>query len=151
MALGVLLVTAVFASGPLLALRTAETPLERIVLGLLGVLFAIPFGWALWRTPRVVRGMGLDIDAAGIHPFDGGRTDSIPWVEIDRVGFGAYSRRYRGIKTRTMSAFEIYRIGDDEPAQRFTVSPYGSDAERIENAVRRFRPQVWAGPFTHEC
>src|SRR3569623_1434092 len=95
-ALGVLAVTTLFASGPLLALVSADSVVERIFLGLVGVLFAAPLGWALWRTPKMLRGMGFDVDAAGIHPFDGGRGDFIAWTEIDKVGFGASSRRYRG-------------------------------------------------------
>ncbi|HEX2287085.1 MAG TPA: hypothetical protein VHI10_20060 [Mycobacterium sp.] len=151
MAFGVLVVTGVLAAGPLwVLLNDSHTLVERIVMGVFSVLFAIPFLWTLWRIPKTVRGMGVAVDHKGIHPFDGKRTDTIAWSEIARVGFGSYSRAYRGIKTKTMPALEVYRTGDDEPALRYTISPYGKDAERIEAAVRRFHPERWAGPFTHE-
>jgi hypothetical protein len=150
MALGVLAVTAVLAVGPLLALLDADTLTERIVMAVLTAIFAIPFVWTLWRIPKAVRGMGITIDEIGIHPFDGKTTDTIAWSEIAAVGFGSHSRAYRGIKTKTMPGLEIYVKGDDEPSFRYSISPYGNNAERIEQAVRRFHPEVWAGPFTHE-
>jgi hypothetical protein len=114
------------------------------------VLFTIPFLWTLWRIPKTLRGMGILVDDAGIHQFDGKHTDTIGWSEITKVGFGSYSRTYRGIKTKTMPGLEIYRKGDDEPSFRCAVSPYGTDAVLIEQAVRRIHPELWDGPFTHD-
>jgi hypothetical protein len=151
MALGVLVVTAVLAAGPLLALRSGDhTTLERAFLVALALVFAAPFVWTLWRIPKTLRGMGILVDDIGIHQFDGRQTDTIAWADIAKVGFGSYSRTYRGIKTKTMPGLEIYRKGDDEPSVRCTISPYGKDAELVEAAVRRIHPELWAGPFLHE-
>jgi hypothetical protein len=145
-----IVITVVLAAGPLIALRTAETVGERVFLSVLGVVFGAPLLWALWRTPKALRGMGILVDDTGIHEFDGKRTDTVAWSDIARVGFGSYSRTYRGLRTKSMPGLEVYRKGDDEPAFRCTVSPYGKDAELIEQAVRRFHPELWSGPFVHE-
>jgi len=174
MAFGVLAVTAALAAGPLITLLSGTTTrVEQAVMGVLTVVFAIPFLWTAWRVPKTLRGMGIAIDDEGIHPFDGRRGDTIEWSEIAAVGFGSYEGTYRGIKTKTLSALEIYltqpdfaagrrRIRGDwhrvDPAAagyssgcfRYNVSPYGDDAARVENAVRRYRPQLWSGPFVHE-
>lgn len=146
----VLLVTGIFAAGPILALLNADTAGERVFLVMLSFTFGAPFLWSVWRAPKAVRGMGITVDCTGIHEFDGGNADTVAWSDIERVGFGAYSRPYRGIKTRSTPAFEVYRRGRQEPEIRCTLSPYGGDAERIEQAVRRFHPDLWAGPFLHE-
>jgi hypothetical protein len=151
MALGVLVVTAILAAGPLLTLLSGTgTRVEQIFMGILTAVFAVPFLWTLWRIPKTLRGMGIAIDEAGIHPFDGKTTDTIPWSDIAAVGFGSYSRNYRGLKTKTFPGLEVYLEGVDEPSFRYTVSPYGQHAEDIERAVRQYRPEVWAGPFVHE-
>ncbi|TFV60086.1 hypothetical protein E4P42_05790 [Mycobacterium sp. PS03-16] len=146
---------------------------EQIVLGVIAAVLAVPFLWVCRRLPKVLRGMGVEIDAEGIHPFDGARTGTIGWHEIGAVGFGQYLGRYRGGVTRRLSGLEIYLMdagytadhpglrGDwqEVPAPqpglsagcyRFTVSPYGDAARRVERAVQRFRPHVWRGPFTHQ-
>lgn len=144
-----LLFTGVLAVGPVLALLDADGRGEMVFLGLLCAVFGFPFLWTLWRVPKALRGMGIEIDADGIHQFDGRRVETIRWADVEKVGFGAYSRSYRGLPTRSMSGFEIYRKGDVDP-MRWTVSPYGEAAVRIEQAVRRFRPDLWTGPFTHQ-
>lgn len=174
MALGVLAVTATLAVAPLLTLMSGTgTRVEQAFMGVLTAIFAIPFVWTLWRVPKTLRGMGIVIDQEGIHPFDGKRTDTIAWSEIAAVGFGAYPGTFRGVETRTLSALEIYlnhedydaghrRIRGDwhavaPPAKgyssgcfRYTVTPYGNDAVLVEKAVRRYRPQLWSGPFVHQ-
>lgn len=151
MALGVLAVTAVLAVGPLFALLDADTRTERIVMAMFTGVFAIPFLWTLWRIPKTLRGMGITIDETGVHPFDGKATDTIAWSEIAAIGFGSYARTYRGLKTKTMAGLEIYvKVADPPDCVRHTVSPYGKDAERIEQAVKRFHPELWGGPFLHE-
>lgn len=145
---------------------------EQVMMCVVSAVLAIPFLWVCWRLPKVLRGMGVEIDAAGIHPFDGRRTDTIAWHEIAAVGFGTYIGRHRGGVTRRLAGFEIYLIdqayrrehprldGDWQevapPAPglsagcyRFTVPPYGAAAMRVEQAVRMYRPHVWRGPFTH--
>ncbi|MBO0680935.1 hypothetical protein JRC04_25995 [Mycolicibacterium sp. S2-37] len=145
---------------------------ERIFLGVVAAVLAIPFLWVCWRVPKVTRGMGVEIDAEGIHPFDGKRTATIAWHEIAAVGFGAYVGRHRGGTTRRLSGLEVYLMdtayasnhpalkGDWQPVPpperglsagcyRFTVPPYGPAAARVEQAVRRYRPAAWRGPFTH--
>lgn len=154
------------------AVRGDRTDGERIVLGVMAAVLAFPFLWVCWRVPKVLRGMGIEIDAEGIHPFDGMRTGTIPWHQIAAVGFGGYVGRYRGGTTRRLSAFEVYltdvtlrashpgmdgdwhsvappESGLSAGCFRFTVSPYGQAAERIERAVARHRPQAWRGPFSH--
>jgi len=146
---------------------------ESIVLAVISAVLAVPFLWVCWRVPKMLRGMGVEIDADGIHPFDGRRTGSIAWHEIAAVGFGEYLGRFRGTTTRRLSGLEVYltdagytaghpgvrgdwhEVAPPEPGlsagcYRFTVSPYGDAAQRVEQAVRRFRPQVWRGPFTHQ-
>ena len=145
-----LLVTGVLAAGPVWAFATADRTAERIFLGLVSVVFGAPFLWTLWRTPKAVRGMGISVDDRGIHEFDGGIVATVEWPDIDRVGFGSYSRRYRGLKSQSLPAFEVYRKGQQEPVIRCTLSPFDDNAARLEEAVRRRRPDVWAGPFTHE-
>jgi hypothetical protein len=174
MALAVLAVTATLAVGPLLTLLSGTgTRVEQALMGVLTAFFAIPFLWTLWRVPKTLRGMGIVIDDEGIHPFDGRRADTIAWSEIAAVGFGSYSGTYRGMQTRTLSALEIYLTHEDyaagrrrirgdwhqvkPPAKgyssgcfRYTVTPYGNDADRVEKAVCRYRPQLWSGPFVHQ-
>ena len=145
-----LLLTAVLAAGPLLALLTAHSTGDRILLGIVTAVFGAPFLWTLWRIPKAMRGMGIAIDDVGISEFDGGNVATVPWSEVERVGFGSRSRRYRGLKTTSPAAFEVYRQGESEAAIRCSVSPFGDHAERLEEGVRRFRPDVWAGPFIHE-
>jgi hypothetical protein len=150
MALGVLLTTGVLAAGPVLALRDAETVPERVVLGVLTAVFALPLLWSMWRIPNTLRGMGIAFDHKGIHSFDGWRTQTFLWSDIARVGLGSYSRTYRGMKTKCTPAFEIYVNGADEPTFRHALSPYSEDAARLEDVVRRFHPELWGGPFLHE-
>ncbi|CDQ45147.1 MULTISPECIES: hypothetical protein [Mycolicibacterium] len=173
LAMGVLAGTAVLWVVPLSYLLSGSYAGAELVLRWLGVAaLAVPFGWVAWRAPKAVRGMGLMIDAAGIHPFDGRTVETIGWHEIAGVGFGSYTGNYRGLQTRTMAALEIYltdaekttghpRLRNDwqqvaTPAPglsagcfRFTVSPYGDAGARIESAVRRHRAHLWVGPFTH--
>lgn len=125
-ALGVVVVTAVLAAGPLLGLRNADSTVEKVFLGVLSAFFAAPLVWTLWRLPTVMRGMGVDIDEVGVHPFDGRRTETIAWQDITRVTFGP--------------GFEVYRRGADEPAFRCTLAPMSGHAQRLEEAVRRYRP-----------
>lgn len=150
MALGVVVAAGVFAAGPVFALRDAETLAERVAAGLLAAVFALPLLWVLWRTPNALRGMGIAFSHVGIQSFDGWRTQMYPWPEIARVGLGSYSRTYRGMKTKSTPAFEIYIINSSEPAFRHALSPYTEDAARLEDAVRRFHPELWGGPFTHQ-
>lgn len=174
LAAGVLAVTAVFWVVPLGYLLTGSYGGADLVLRWLGVgVLAVPFLWVARRVPKTVRGMGLAVDANGIHPFDGATVDSIGWHEIAAVGFGSYARTYRGLQTKTMSGLEIYltdaALAADHPRLRgdwqeltapgpglsagcfrFTVSPYGDAGARVQSAVRRHRPQLWMGPFVHD-
>ncbi|MCV7243207.1 hypothetical protein H7J83_10685 [Mycobacterium mantenii] len=54
------------------------------------------------------------------------------------------------MKTKSAPAFEIYLAGTDEPVFRHALSPYTEDAARLQDAVRRFHPELWGGPFLHE-
>jgi hypothetical protein len=173
LALVALAITATLAAGPVWALVTDDHRLfEAATLAVVAAVFAIPFLWTLWRLPAVLRGMGVVVDAAGIHPFDGGRRATIHWPEVAGVGFGSYARQHRGLRTKTMPALEIYltdtgggrhgrlagdwqevlapAVGYSAGCYRYQVSPYGADAQRVEAAVRRFAPTKWAGPFVHE-
>ncbi|HJT94200.1 MAG TPA: hypothetical protein VJ777_20075 [Mycobacterium sp.] len=152
MALGVLAVTAVLAAGPLFTLLSgAGTRGEQIFMAILAAIFAIPLLWTLWRLPKVLRGMGIAVDETGIHPFDGKASETITWSQIAAIGFGSHARTYRGLKTKTMAGLEIYVKGANAAdCLRYTVSPYGKDAELIERAVKRFHPELWGGPFLHE-
>ena len=145
-----LLVTGALAAGPLWAFVDADTTGERAFLGVVSLAFGLPFLWALWRTPRAMRGMGIAVDSTGLYEFDGGRIETVPWSDVDRVGFGAYSRNHRGLKTRSLPAFEVYRKAQQQPVIRCTLSPYGDAAPRLERAVRQYHPELWAGPFTHD-
>jgi hypothetical protein len=125
-ALGVVVVTAVLAAGPLLGLRNADSTAEKVFLGVLSAVFAAPLVWTLWRLPAVMRGMGVDIDEVGVHPFDGRRTETIAWQDITRVTFSP--------------DFEVYRRGADDPAFRCALSSMNGNGHRLEEAVRRYRP-----------
>ena len=149
-AVGVLVATGVLVAGPLWALIDVDGTGERVFLVLLSAVFAIPLLWALWRTPKAMRGMGIAVDHEGVHEFDGGRTDTVLWSDVERVGFGAYSGSYRGLRTKSLPGFEVYRKGRSEAVIRCTLSPHGSHAADLEQAVRRFHPELWAGPFTHD-
>jgi hypothetical protein len=71
-----------------------------------------------------MRGTGIAVDSTGLHEFDGGRSETVPWSDFDRVGFGARTREYhRGLKTRSLPAFEVYRKGQQQAAIRCTLSP----------------------------
>jgi hypothetical protein len=150
MALCVLVITGTLAVGPLLSLLNAHTVTDRVTMGLLTAVFSAPFLWTLRRIPKTLRGMGIAVDHNGIHSFDGNDTATYAWSDIARIGFGSYARTYRGIKTKTMPALEIYLKGAETPAHRVTISPYGQYAKRIEEAVVRFHPELWGGPFLHE-
>lgn len=172
LAAGVLAVTALFWLVPLGYLIAGSYTGSELLLRWVGVaVLAVPFLWVAWRVPKTVRGMGLTVDAAGIHPFDGGVVATIGWHEIAGIGFGSYTGRYRGLVTTSMAGLEIYlspgatadqRLrGDWQPVgapapglsdgcYRYTVSPYGDAGARIEAAVRRHRPQVWLGPVLHD-
>jgi hypothetical protein len=39
-----------------------------------------------------MRGTGIAVDSTGLHEFDGGRSETVPWSDVDRVGFGARTR-----------------------------------------------------------
>lgn len=173
LAAGALALTAVFWAVPLAYLLLGSYRGADLALRWLGVaVLAVPFLWVAWRVPKTLRGMGLTVDAAGIHPFDGAAVDTIGWHEITGVGFGSYAGTYRGVQTTTMAGLEIYlteaaraadhpRLRGDwqevaAPAPglsagcfRYTVSPYGDAGARVEAAVRRHRPQLWIGPFLH--
>lgn len=154
------------------AFRAGDDRGERILLGVAAALLAIPFLWVCRRLPKTLRGMGIEVDAGGVHPFDGTRTDTIAWHEIAAVGFGARTGTFRRASTRALTGLEIYLTdaaltaghpGLDNDWQdltppapglsagcyRFTVSPYGPAAQQVERAVRRFRPHLWRGPFVH--
>lgn len=150
MALGVLVTTGVFAAGPVFALRDADTLPDRIGFGLLTVVFALPLLWALWRIPHTLRGTGIAVDHKVIHSFDGWRTETFAWSDIACVGLGSHSRTYRGMKTKSTPAFEIYIKGAGEPAFRHVLSPYTEDGARLQDAIRRIHPELWGGPFVHE-
>ena len=167
LAIGVLFVAASLWVVPLLGLiLVPRSRTEAITYGVLTAVMAIPFLWVVWRIPATVRGMGIAIDDIGIHPFDGKRTDTIAWPEIAGIGFGSYAGK-------SVQGLEIYLTQADHAAghprlrgnwqrveppaagystgcYRYTVSPHGRDAERIERAVRRFHPERWSGPFVHE-
>ncbi|MGW0159679.1 hypothetical protein ACWDUN_10200 [Mycobacterium sp. NPDC003323] len=173
LAVGALVATAALWLVPLGYLLAGSYTGTDLVLRCLGIaVLAVPFGWVAWRVPKTLRGMGLIVDAAGIHPFDGGVVDTIGWHEIAAVGFGSYTGTYRGMQTKTMAGLEIYladsaRVADhprlrndwqavaaptpglSDGCFRYTVSPYGDAGARIEAAVRRHRPQQWMGPFLH--
>jgi hypothetical protein len=133
---------------------------------------AVPFAWVCWRAPKALRGMGIEVDDEGIHPFDGRRTGTIAWRDVAAVGFGSNASRHRRLPRATVAALEVYLTGTatadehprlrhdwqsvDPPAPglsagcfRYTVSPYGAQAGAVERAVRRFRPGAWSGPFEH--
>lgn len=173
LALVMLAITAMLWVWPLLdAVRGDHNRGERIFLAAVATALAVPFLWVCWRVPKVLRGMGVEIDAEGIHPFDGKRTATIAWHEIAAVGFGAHASVYRGATTRRLDALEIYLADTADAANhhdlgsdwhrvappeaglsagcyRFTVPPYGPAAARVESAVRRYRPQAWRATFTH--
>ncbi|BBY19409.1 hypothetical protein [Mycolicibacterium litorale] len=166
-------VTALLWLFPLIsAFRGGYNRGEQVMLAVVSALLAVPFLWVCWRVPKVLRGMGIEVDTEGIHPFDGKRVDTIAWHEIAAVGFGAYAGTHRGGTTRRLAGLEVYlmdtarihghprlsgdwqevappAVGLSAGCYRFTVSPYGPAAARVEQAVRRFRPQVWRGPFLH--
>jgi hypothetical protein len=154
------------------ALRGAHGRGEQVALFAASAVLAIPFLMVCLRAPKVLRGMGVEFDGEGVHPFDGRRTDTIGWHEIAAVGFGSHLGSHRGGTTRRLTGLEIYLVDEaylrDHPRLagdwhvlappapglsagcfRFTVPPYGPAAVRVEQAVRRFRPQAWQGPFTH--
>ena len=173
LAAGVLFVAASLWVVPLLGLiLVPRSRTEAITFGVLTAVMAIPFLWVVWRIPATVRGMGIAVDDIGIHPFNGNRTDTIAWPEIAGVGFGSYAGSNRGMTTKSRQGLEIYLTHADHAARhsrlrgdwqsvdppaagysagcfRYTVSPFGKDAERLERAVRRYRPGLWSGPFLH--
>lgn len=55
---------------------------EQIVLGVFAAVLAVPFLWVCRRLPKVLRGMGVEIDAEGVLPFDGSRTGTIARHEV---------------------------------------------------------------------
>ncbi|BBY51404.1 hypothetical protein MARA_48720 [Mycolicibacterium arabiense] len=69
---------------------------------------AIPFAWVCWRAPKALRGMGIEFDDVGIHPFDGRRTGTIAWRDVAAVGFGSYASRHRRLPRATVAALEVY-------------------------------------------
>ncbi|MBB2774414.1 UNVERIFIED_ORG: hypothetical protein GGE11_005369 [Mycolicibacterium obuense] len=174
LALSMVVFTALLWVVPLVeAFRAGDDRGERISFGVASALLAIPFLWVCLRIPKTLRGMGIEVDEDGVHPFDGARTDTIAWHEIAAVGFGARIGTFRRASTRRLTGLEIYltdaahasrhpRLEHDwqdlaPPARglsagcyRFTVSPYGAAAQQVERAVRRFRPHLWRGPFVHE-
>jgi hypothetical protein len=146
---------------------------ELAVFGAFTAVLALPFVWTVWRMPKTLRGTGIEIDSVGIHPFDGRPVGTITWSEIAGIGFGSGARSRRGRKRATVPALEIYLKQADRPPPhrriradwhvvdapadahshgclRFAVSPFGQDADRIERAVRRYRPELWGGPFIHD-
>lgn len=173
LAAGILAVTATLWMVPLAYLLGGSYRGTDLALRWAGVaVLAVPFLWVAWRVPKTVRGMGLTVDAAGIHPFDGGTTDTIGWHEIAAVGFGSYAGTYRGLQTTTIAGLEIYLTDATDAARhprlrgdwqeipapapglsagcfRYTVSPYSDAGARVEAAVRRHRLQLWLGPFLH--
>ncbi len=75
-----LAVTAVFWVVPLFYLLVGSDRAIALVLHWLAVVvLAVPFLWVAWRVPKTLRGVGLTVDAAGVHPFDGG---TVGWQEV---------------------------------------------------------------------
>ena len=171
-AVGLVAVTAGMLAGCLVALLGASGVKERVTLGVLTALFAIPFLVVGRRVPPMLRGMGVEVDAEGIRPFDGRRSTPIPWSALAGVGFGSDLVSRHGTKRPSMPAFEIYlRHSDDAvrypglrsdwrpvppPAEdlsagcfSYRLSGFGPAAEQLESAVRRHRPDLWRGPFVH--
>ncbi len=166
-------ITAVFWVVPLLYLLIgSDRGLALVLHWLAVVVLALPFLWVVWRVPKTLRGMGLTIDAAGIHPFDGGTVDTIGWHEIAAVGYGSYRSARRRQTAEVIAGLEIYltdpaytaghpRLRNDwhevaSPAPglsagcyRYSISPYTDAGARVKAAVRRHRPQQWKGPFEH--
>lgn len=170
LAAGVLGFTALLWLVPLAAVLGSDEPSTGGWIA--AAVLALPFAWVCWRAPKALRGMGIEFDAEGIHPFDGWRTGTIAWPDVAAVGFGSYASRHRRLPRATVAALEVYltatatadahpRLRNDwqpvaPPAPglsagcfRYTVSPYGAHAAAVERAVRRFRPGAWSGPFEH--
>jgi hypothetical protein len=177
MAVGLVVVTgAVFAGGLALVVGASGTK-ERVTSAVLAALLAVPFVVVARRAPRMLRGMGLEIDGEGVRPFDGGRSTLIPWSAVEAVGFGSDMVSRHGTKRLSVAAFEVYLGPGGDPASYpglradwRPVRPPAEDlsagcfsyrlaapagrnglADQLEAAVRRHRPDLWRGPFVHDA
>jgi hypothetical protein len=173
MAIGLVVVTgAIFAVG-LVAFVGASGVKERVTMGVLAALLAVPFLVVVRRVPPMLRGMGVEVDGEGVRPFDGRRSTLVPWPDIAGVGFGSDLVHRNGTKRPSAPAFEIYlRHADDAdrfpslrsdwrtvhaPAEdlsagcfSYRLATSGPAGEQLEAAVRRHRPDLWCGPFLHD-
>lgn len=173
-AVGLVVVTGVIVAGWIVALLGASGTKERVTLGVLTALFALPFLLVVRRVPRMLVGMGVEVDAEGLRPFDGRRSTLIPWSDVAGVGFGFDMVSRHGIRRPSAAAFEIYlRHADDAarypglrsdwrpaaaPADDLSAGCFtyrlaaasDSSADQLEAAVRQYRPDLWTGPFTHD-
>jgi len=173
MATGLVVVSGgVFAAGLVVFLGASGTK-ERVTLGVLTALSALPFLFVVRRVPPMLHGMGVEVDSEGVRPFDGRRSTPIPWSAISGVGFGSDVVSRHGSKRPSVAAFEIYLSHADDavgypglrsdwrpvraPAEdmsagcfSYRLSGFDAAGERLEAAVRRHRPDLWRGPFAHD-
>lgn len=177
MAVGLLVVTGAVLGGGLALLVGASGVKERVVLGVLAVLLALPFLVVARRVPPMLRGMGVEVGPDGVRPFDGRRSTLIPWSDIAAVGFGSDLISHRGTKRPSAPALEIYLHPGPDPADAaarypelrpdwrpvrppagdlsagcfsYRLSPHAPAAGRLEAAIRHHRPDLFQGPFTHD-
>jgi hypothetical protein len=108
MAIGLVVVTGGIVAAGLVALLGASGAKERMVLGPVAVALALPFLVVVVRVPPMIRGMGVEVDAGGIRPFDGRRSTLVPWSAVAAVGLGCDLISRHGTKRPSAPAFEIY-------------------------------------------
>lgn len=170
--IGLVVVTGGLLAGWLVAFLDASGVKERVTLGVGTLLFALPFLVVVRRVPPMLRGMGVEVDAEGVRPFDGRRSTLIPWSDIAGVGLGSDMVSRYGIKRPSAPAFEIYVRHTDAAARypglrsdwrpvrppaedlsagcfSYRLSASATTAEQLEAAVRRHQPDLWRGPFVH--
>jgi hypothetical protein len=173
MAIGLVAVTGGIFAGGLVAFVGASGAKERVTLGVVAAVLAVPFLVVVRRVPPMLRGMGVEVDGEGVRPFDGRRSTLVPWPDIAGVGFGSDMVHRYGTKRPSVPAFEIYlrHAGDADrfpglrsdwrtvqaPAEdlsagcfSYRLSGSGSTAEQLEAAVRGHRPELWRGSFVHD-
>jgi hypothetical protein len=178
MATGLVVVTGGICAAGLAAFLGASGVKERVVLGVVATLCALPLAIVVLRVPAMVRGTGIEIDADGVRPFDGRRSALVPWSAIGAVGLGSDLVSLHGTKRPSVPAFEIYlRHADIDPDDAAAGYPdlrsdwqaVGSPADglsagcfsyrlvaatptasHLEAAVCRRRPELWHGTVTHD-
>jgi len=173
MAIGLVVATGVIFAGGLVAFLGASGVKERVTLGVVAAVLAVPFLLVARRVPSMLRGMGIEVDGEGVRPFDGRRSTLVPWTDIAGVGFGSDMVHRYGTKRPSAPAFEIYlrHAGEADrfpglrsdwrpvqaPAEELSAGCFsyrlaasGPVGEQLEAAVRRHQPDLWRGPFVHD-